>query len=208
MAVTALIASLLPCIPVVAPGTALVLGIMVLAQKRPGRGMAIAAIVIGAIGLIGQFIGFSVFVDRVGDGVQRERERRDDGYETITTMDLETGDCIESLAIDETGETFEVDSINRVPCDEPHEWEVIANKEVPGGGEYPGEDEVITRTDRFCAAEFKTFVGRGVARSELEMYIFFPQKASWDLYEDYDMSCVIGEGLGKPFDGSLRDSNR
>jgi Septum formation len=208
MAVTALIAALLFCIPLFGPGTAIVLGILVLTQKRPGRGMAIAAIVLGTIGLIGQFIGFATLVERAGDSIAREDQRRDEGYETISALEAEPGDCLTGVDLGESSDDVtEVHAVQRVPCDTEHEWEVFAADELPGG-KYPGQAQLFADADEFCATEFKEFVGRGVARSEFEMYTLFPQKRSWELYEDYGISCLVGLGGGQTTDGSLRDTNR
>lgn len=40
------------------------------------------------------------------------------------------------------------------------------------------------------------------------MYILSPQEVSWDLYEEYGMTCLIGEGVGRTTTGSLRGANR
>lgn len=207
IAVTALVLSLLFFVPVVAAGAAIVLGIVVLALRRPGRGMAISAIVVGSLVLLAQFIVLAVSVADRESGLTAQGGQRDDSSEMVPFYDLESGDCIESLVVDESGETFEVGAVQRVACAEQHEWEVAANETMPPG-DYPGDDTVLARTERFCAGEFKGFVGVGVARSELEMYQLFPQRTSWDVYEDYGMTCLIGEGVGRSATGTLRDARR
>lgn len=67
MALIALIMSLLIFVPVVAAAVAIVLGILVLTQRRPGRGIAITAIVVGSLALLVQFVVLASLVADLDD---------------------------------------------------------------------------------------------------------------------------------------------
>lgn len=121
MAIGALVSSVLCCLPV-----GLVLGIVVLRRSKDGRdhgkGLAIAAIVLNTLVMIGALVLVVVAVV-VGSSVR-------------AVGDLEPGDCISAEGLRGDAESFETITVG--DCSEPHDAEVLAmatlTEEAAAGG--------------------------------------------------------------------------
>jgi hypothetical protein len=108
MAIGALVSSVLCCLPV-----GLVLGIIVLRRSKDGRdhgkGLAIAAIVLNTLVMIGATVLLVVAVVF--------------GSQVRAVSDLEPGDCISADGLRGDAESFE--TITEQECTEPHDAEVL-----------------------------------------------------------------------------------
>lgn len=108
MAIGALVSSVLCCLPV-----GLVLGIIVLRRSKDGRdhgkGLAIAAIVLNTLVMIGATVLVVVAVIF--------------GSQVRAVSDLEVGDCISAEGLRGDAEAFQ--TITEQECTEPHDAEVL-----------------------------------------------------------------------------------
>lgn len=100
--------------------------------------------------------------------------------------DLDVGDCIEDFADIDRAWVVVVD------CDVPHRAEKIASTELSGTGgpdDYPGDDEIMHEADLFCLHAFEAFVGAPYEWSDLELYLFHPDREGWER-GDRRVDCV------------------
>jgi hypothetical protein len=216
MAGWALGLSLLLCIPL-APLVGLVLGIVVLVRSQDGgdhgKGLGIAATVIGGLYLLGT-IGLFVFgvVTGFQEGFDDEPERDASG-EVVERGDLipsklRVGDCFNEPKIDDlnANEQIETELVDVVPCRGPHDAEIYHSFQL-SGTEYPGQS-VIDREARVCVQEFKEFVGLSYTQSRLDFVYYFPTQESWDILDDRGIACAAIDPRRGKVSGSLADVRR
>jgi hypothetical protein len=71
-------------------------------------------------------------------------------------VDLEVGDCFDLAgAVEEAGDADPLLRVDTVPCDEPHDAEVVATGRLDPGQdrEYPPDDALFDLVDRECARQ-------------------------------------------------------
>ena len=120
MAIIALILSLVICIPFLPALVAIVLAVVVLVSKRPGKGLAISAIVIS---LLASAAWIGLFA-AIGSG------EFDDVFDDLLPVEqLNTGECLDADNLTDDSEDF-VEDIEEVSCDGPHDAEVLVTKEL------------------------------------------------------------------------------
>lgn len=208
--------SLALCIPF-APIVGAALGIAVLVRSQDGRdhgkGMAIAATVIGGLYLLGS-IGLFAFgvVEGFQEGFDDEPERDATG-EVVEGGDLlpsklRVGDCFDEPQLEDLGATEQIETelVDVVPCRGPHDAEVYHSFQLTGS-DYPGQG-FIDQQARACVQEFKEFVGVTYTRSRLDFVYYFPTEESWNFLDDRGITCVVIDPVGGPVSGSLEGSRR
>jgi hypothetical protein len=214
MAGWALGLSIVPCCFGVTTLAGIGLAITVLIKSRDGRdhgrGLAIAALVIGAVWLIGGFI-FGVVGGLQGwfeEDAVRDSQGRTTQTSEISTQRIRLGDCLDYPGlVDKTNDDpIEALTVTAIPCAEPHDVEAYHLQVLPDG-EYPGDAVIVEKADDACLSTFKEFVGVSYGRSLLESYYLYPTSRSWGLMEDRTITCLIGAPDGKT-SGTLRDSRR
>jgi hypothetical protein len=180
---------------------AIILAIIALARVNSGhaagKGLAIAALVIstlciiGLVGLGGLGVWFSsTLVDRGPDGHIARSGR-------VFLGDLRVGDCVKDLA-----ETGFLDTVTGVPCSDAHHAEAFATFELPAG-EFPGQDAVDAWADRRCAQELNALTI--VQGSGLGLTFVRPTgKTSWNI--DRIVVCIASTRQATT--GMLKDSQR
>lgn len=119
MAIVALILALLVCVPFLTAVIALVLGVIVLVRSTDavnrGKGLAVAAIVIAVLAIV----GWAAFIAAIKGGVF------EDVFDDFLPVEnLSTGECITATNLADPNEAF-VGDITEVPCTEPHDGEVL-----------------------------------------------------------------------------------
>ena len=120
MAIVALILALVICIPFLPALVAIVLAIVVLVANKPGKGLAITAIVIS---LLASAAWIGLFA-AIGSG------DFDDVFDDLLPVEqLATGECLNASNLADDSEDF-VEDIEEVTCDGPHDAEVLATKEL------------------------------------------------------------------------------
>lgn len=154
---------------------AIIFGIMGIRRTRDGRakgrGMAIAAVVIGPIWLVLQIVG-AVYALKAGPA-----------------STYAVGDCVRISADGGELDDGTAPTLPEVACSTSHGGEVYAAKDLPGDS-YPGVEEIETTADAFCAAEFERFVGLPVEQSELTYYYLYPRGVGWRA-GDHEVVCLV-----------------
>jgi hypothetical protein len=183
------------------------LALTTLVQSRPGKGYAIAALVIAplwillSIGTLAVLSLDQTTADPPGASrspTDTEQERDPSPGHDVFVDDLSTGDCLPKGYPKEQTETVRV-----APCGQPHLEEVYARFSLPLGP-YPGDEEVGRRADAGCLKRFAQFVGTSFHSSDLDMYDLVPVKDFWP--EDRSVLCTVA--VSSPSTGTLKGSRR
>jgi hypothetical protein len=215
MAGWALGLAIVPCFFPVATLVSIGLAITVLIRSRDGRnhgrGLAIAALVIAPLWIVGFIVAFAVglFTE-----LQQDAERDESGQVTessqVSTLKIRVGDCFDHPGLAEldpdSDEADETPSVTAVPCADPHDFEAYHAYDL-SDPDYPGESAVTESAATACFAQFKPFVGIAYPKSDLEPYFLYPTTRSWRLLDDRTVTCLIGEP-GRKTSGTLRGSRR
>jgi|SRR5690625_4657087 len=98
----------------------------------------------------------------------------------------EVGACINSADLPDG----EVDEINTVSCEEPHDLEVFHAFDLPEG-DYPGETAVEEKAGEECIAAFEEYVGIDYYDSELWITTIHPTEETWNAVDDRELLCLI-----------------
>lgn len=139
-----------------------------------------------------------------GCSMPSEPERDDAGaiVETAAEADvfsITVGDCINDP---EDTEAVEVQSVEAVPCTDPHDNEAYYAEDLPDG-DFPGEDEVQAAAEEICLREFEAFVGLSYEESRLGAFPFTPTQESWEAGDDREVLCMVYDAAGEPLVGSV-----
>jgi hypothetical protein len=118
-----------------------------------------------------------------------ERDESGDIVESgeVSVFDLSEGDCWNNVP--DAGE--ETETVDAVPCTEPHESEVFAVFDVDLGEEWPGLDAVTAEAEAQCVQRFEGFVGLTYDQSALNLFYFNPIEESWNQLNDREVVCVV-----------------
>jgi hypothetical protein len=179
---------------------------------RRGRALATAALVVSAVWALAITAAVAVLTSPRAQGVviavapsatptPTPPPDAEPGTES-TTVDigaLEPGDCIDG----EAGPS--VESAQLIPCDRPHDEEVIGLRDLPAGP-WPGEKTVDRWADEACVPVFRSYVGIPVDRSRLGLGWYAPVKEGWE-DGDNQVVCVAYNPDGK-LTGTVRGSRR
>lgn len=204
--------SLALCIPFV-PLVGMGLGIAVLVRFRGagpeyGKGMAIAATVIGGVlgTLIASYFVYGLVNGFPGTGPDRDEEGQVKEPSLIEPADLRKGDCFNDPQQGTPGEGYLSELVEVLPCDEPHEAEVfhVLELELPA---FPTTDE-LQRESRACRGAFRDYVGDGYAGPPLVYSYFSPSERDWNYLGDRTMHCVVLDESGEPLEGSVAGGAR
>jgi hypothetical protein len=124
------------------------------------------------------------------------------GVET-SIFEIEAGDCFTIAGLDE------IETVDVVPCDEPHVYEAFAVVEHPAGDDepYPGEDETLEYSDAACRDEFEGYVGTSYDDSDLVITSVYPSSATWSL-GDRAITCALRAEDERELTDSARGSGR
>lgn len=154
---------------------------------RPGKGMAIAGVVLGILGVLATAGFVAVVVTEVAG--------------TKSVFDLEVGDCVE---LPDDGET--IVRIEDFACDEPHGAEVISVGDLGSGSDpYPGDDEMAELVAAECIPDFEDYVGIPYADSVYDIFPITPTEDGWE--DDQTYVCLAferGEELTESIEGAER----
>ena len=126
----------------------------------------------------------------------------------VNKYDLDQGWCFNQYtAFDESGVTAEETRV--VDCTEPHESEVYLQLVYPGaaGAPYPGEDEIVSWSERECYNAFEGFVGLQYELSVLEIGTLQPTLETWTgagLHRE--VTCFVYSYDGNALQGQMRST--
>lgn len=116
----------------------------------------------------------------------------DGGRETISSFDLERGDCFNEP---EQPDDDLVGAVVRLLCTRPHDYQVIGNILLPDG-EYPGEKTIDARTEE-CVEVFADFLGISYDDSVFEIGTYTPTARSWRSDGDRTITCLAEHPRGR-----------
>lgn len=205
MAATALVMSLVFCLPFL-PVVAMVLAVIVLARRRPGRGLAIVSLVIAPFALLPTVLLLTtdVVADvRAGfeEGMRGPEADRDESGRVIARSqvgidNLRVGDCVLRMQLVEEVESGEtpLGEVTAVPCSDPHRAEVIDVYDLDPDGftDQPALDrEAVTG----CLPAYKDYVGVPYRRSRLEIFFYSPELQLGPLAGDR-VTCLVSTRSG------------
>ena len=141
-----------------------------------------------------------------GTGPFEDRTTRNDDGEIVASgglgaFALELGDCINGVT---TG-SFEVASVEGVPCDEPHEAEVYAIWELENGDdEEYSAFSVMRHAADGCLDRWPAAIGTDYEQDkELDFDLLGPSPSSWSV-GDREVTCLVMPISGEPLIGSRR----
>jgi hypothetical protein len=195
LAIAALVTGLL--------GLALIpLGLGIAALRRikrsgaAGGGLAIAGIVLGAVGTI----GWGVFIWFVAAIVGSEEFR--DGFSEayVEEFNSQTGYDVGVCFNPQASPT----RVQEIDCATSHPAEVVGVKLMTDAG-YPGDESVDAAAVEFCYEAFAAYIGVEYDDSSLGMRYFYPTQATWAL-GDRQIVCWAEAGDGAPLEGSVQGS--
>lgn len=127
----------------------------------------------------------------------------------LEVFDLEVGDCFRDPTEDGGTDTQSVESVEAIPCDEPHDAEVYANVDVSSEGpSFPGGEQLTALAEDRCLEEFEPYVGTTYEQSEYTYGWLVPSEQSWDDLGDREINCVLYTMDGATTTGSGRGSGR
>jgi hypothetical protein len=132
-------------------------------------------------------------VDDTGDVAEADeaQEPADEAGELVPFEELTVGDCFD----EPTEEEFT--DILVLPCDVPHDGEVVAEVTLEDG-EWLGDDEVFELAYDAClSAAADAFEEAGVDGRDLDFWTFTPTREGWVLLGDREVDC-LAYGLDGP----------
>lgn len=194
---------------------ALVLGLIVLLRRRPGRVMAVIGMLLAVAWLASLVLflrsdTFADFRDNAVSTVKQEGVRDSSGALTkaapMLTNNLRVGDCFsDRLADSSTTDTVQIGTVQGMPCTLPHNNEVYHVGTLPDGP-YPGTNAIAEQVEAQCTESFASFVGKPYDESTLDIFYIYPQQLSWTKDKDRTLTCSVTTNSTET--GSLKGSGR
>ncbi len=121
-----------------------------------------------------------------------------------SVLELSVGDCFQDWEGATQLATQQVEGVETVNCDIPHDNEVYALVEMTEAS-FPGAAAVETQAYESCLERFDSFVGTPYADSRLDFGALFPTEASWD-QGDRTIICFVYDVEFLRLTGSMKDS--
>jgi hypothetical protein len=130
--------------------------------------------------------------------------------------DLSVGTCFDHPDLQGVidGSVTEVQDVTVVPCETPHELEVIGrerakNPDSPGGRTpYPGEDALTAQAEQLCTTSFDSYIGTPLDSSTLSGIYVFPSAEEWRDIRNQNVVCTAHTEDGSLLTGSVQGSER
>jgi hypothetical protein len=200
----------------------------------PTKGMAIAALVLGIVGLFSFFIFIAAVLAIIFGIIASRRVKRSPGQFTgrgmaITGLVLGIIGVLGGIAFwiavgvaaknktdlnDVTaGDCVEVPSgtiffgITKQSCDKPHQGEVFSAKQFDTPGAYPGDTAARNQVGQACADDFQGYVGVTPANSDLDIFVIFPSKTKWEDSDSTQIVCIAKNSDGSLLTDTIKGSN-
>ncbi|MFB9832373.1 DUF4190 domain-containing protein [Actinoallomurus acaciae] len=197
LAVGSLITGLLGCVSFVG----LILGIIALRQigRRGGRGrgMAIAGIALFCAWTVIGIAGY-VFSSGAKTAAAPEVTRPSPTRTAPTKIDvrkMRVGQCINDASTDAA------ENVKVVPCDQPHDMEVLANQNLHGLI-LPTDDQIQQQARLLCRKLVGAKIDRDPAADVLAITNYHPSAQGWR-HGDHLVTCLVshateGKKLSRP----------
>ena len=120
----------------------------------------------------------------------------------VSIFELELGACVLDR---ERPDGADVDVVEVVPCEEPHDSELFARLAVTEDS-FPGADYLIREGGTRCQSAFADFIGVGFSESVYDFTFYYPTPSSW-VDGDRSIFCLAHEP-GVQRTGSLLGAER
>jgi hypothetical protein len=154
---------------------AAIFGLVALSQIKKsgahGRGMAVAGLVLSAVGLFAS-IGFALG-DR-GSSPATAAAGADASRTSVAISQLKDGDCIESFP---EGAIY---TLTVVPCTQSHTGEALAHVTVPDAPTFPGNENVGAQVSQLCSDGVGPRLQRSTFATQVELSTIVPTAGSWE----------------------------
>lgn len=113
---------------------------------------------------------------------------------------LEVGQCFDTPA-----EASEVSDVQRQPCNEPHDAEVVASltHPAPAGEAYPVVSGFQDYIEQNCVPAFNSYTGRNFPDAELGLSFFRPTLNGW-ANGDRGFTCFVVREDGQKLTATVR----
>lgn len=157
---------------------------------------------IGAATVLALSSGCGAISDLTGSGDDAKRDEPGGQITESSEADvfsLKLGDCMNRADL-----TGLIDTVDAMPCTDPHDAEIYAEFEFPKG-DFPGDAVFTEKADTFCYDEFATYMGISYDDSTLDMTYLTPTSSSWSGTDDRLLQCVVYTS-GEPATASFKDS--
>lgn len=154
-----------------------------------GRGLAIAGIVIGAVGAVVVIVLGAVAVTAVLGS--RPLAADVDSPREVRARQLVTGNCLDPLPDD-----GEVDTVRVVPCADPHAAQVISQYEFGSDAVWPGQAAADRRVATACQ------ISPAETEAGLTAVTWAPTEQSWE-NGDRTGLCLLRRADGTPLTETL-----
>ena len=124
---------------------------------------------------------------------------------SLSVFSFRPGDCFNGVVANE-----EVESVEGIPCDQPHEKEAYLLVDYPGGTDapFPGEEALLRFAEDRCLGAFEPYVGRSYELSEIYTLPLYPTRDTWEQQDDREIVCILYYEDGREITGSLKGVNR
>jgi hypothetical protein len=123
---------------------------------------------------------------------------------TGTFQDLAVGDCFDDWSGLELDVVQEVESVEVVDCEEPHDNEMYLVETLPEGP-FPGDSGMEQMAVETCFDAFEGFVGTPYADSRLDFGFLISTEDMWDA-GTRRISCFVWDIEFLKLTGSMRNS--
>lgn len=150
--------------------------------------------------------GVAVFggVAAMGDDTTRNEQNEIIEAGGLGAFVIEVRDCLNLPS-----ELSEVQSVEGVPCNQPHNAQAYAIFDVTGFGDaFPGSAAFEEQAAQGCYDRFEGFVGLSYEKSELDIMTLEPTEESWTQLDDREIVCLIILPDRGTFDYDAQNSGR
>lgn len=159
-----------------------------------GRGRAIAGIVLSSMWLLGAAALFALgaVADSLADDLDGSPGASPTEPKEVDAKKMKVGDCINddqgATNTTATGEPVEVESVKIVPCDGPHDGEVMAVFRLTGAV-MPSDQQMSQLASAGCKKRMLSRISRDPAANALATSYYYPTAESWRA-GDRAVTCV------------------
>ncbi|MDL4814819.1 DUF4190 domain-containing protein [Actinomadura opuntiae] len=210
LAIAAFVTGLLGCCSILG----IVLGVVALNQIKQrgdkGRGLAIAGIVLSALWTVGSVAGY-LALSRSGSSyadLSTVPRPTVTGTKKIDAQTMRIGDCIDDPAMagapaGDTVPPVQVEDVKIVPCDGPHDGEVLDAFTLEETA-MPAEEEMQRLAADGCKRRVESRIDRDPDSEQLTMSYYYPTGVSWRL-GDRGVTCLaVNAAVGRKLTGRIR----
>jgi hypothetical protein len=162
-------------------------------RTRPlisGRGMALAGVWLGVVGLL---TGIAFWVAAATGAFDDD---------SLATGDVKVGQCVNVSS--DAG----LASVREVKCADGHDGEVYKVASLGGDADaaYPGTEAVQREIVKLCAPDFEGYVGVAYGESDYEISYLYPTKPMWR-GQDRSYVCIVSDPTGEDLVGSVKGAD-